>query len=129
MYFGGFLMRRPGSWSTWLAFRSTITAIGAIIVAVVLNNTALPKLDAEVKGVDQKPAALAQYTAQAPRYLPLIPVPAVVFGVAAILLRPFRGPLAILAAIGSVIAIVAIVGTLITALAPLYSLPRELDMS
>lgn len=118
---------RPGSMPLWLAIRSTITAIGAIVAAVVLESTALPKLEGELKAMQAQPPAALAWVTPFQGHLRFVPVPALLLGVAAIVLRPLRRPLAILATIFSILAVAILVGSLVAALAPMYQMPRELQ--
>lgn len=125
MRFGGFLLRRSGSWPTWLAFRSTVTAAAAIAAGWVVKATALPALTREVGEGGVASTPLPEWVLALGDWLPLVGVPGLVLGLAAIRLRRFRPPLAVLATIASVGAIVAIVGTLIGLMLPFYQqVPR-----
>jgi hypothetical protein len=126
MYFGGFLVRRPGSWSTWLAFRSLATAIGAMAAALILNSTALPKLDAEAAEAQSRQPQLIQKLIELRPAVVYIPVPALLAAIAAIVFRPLRPVLAPIAALASVMAILLVVGSLVAGLAPMYALPADL---
>jgi hypothetical protein len=126
MYFGSFLVSRSGSWPMWLAVRSTATAVTGIVVAMTLGSTALPKLSEELKASDLQPPAPLGVLVANPQALPMLPVPGLLLGIAAIVLRPFRGPLAILSAIAATAAMVLIVGALIGSLAPMYSMSVDM---
>ena len=111
---------------TWLALRSVFTAGMAIVVAIILNRTAMPRLAAEAPTTHVNLPAGLSCLLVGRHLLPWIPVPGLLLGLAALLLRPLRPILAALAAIGCLIAVVLIVGALIGALAPLYQAPAEL---
>ncbi len=119
-------MRRRGSWSMWLAVRATTTAVIGIIVALVLQSAALPKLHSESKKLDRHTPSALEWVSVRPAVLPFLPVPAIILGVAAMFLRPVRGVLAALAALLTVIAMVFIVGSLVAGLAPMYQMPPDL---
>jgi hypothetical protein len=126
MYFASFLMPRSGSWPMWLAVRSTATAVTGIVVAMFIGSAALPKMAAELQASELQPPAPLGVLVANPQALPMLPVPGLLLGIGAILLRPLRGPLAILAAIASTLAMVLIVGTLVGALVPMYNIPVDL---
>jgi len=58
--------------------------------------------------------------------LPFLPVPGLLLGIAALMFKPFRLPLAVLAMIVAVAATAAIVAMLIGGMMPLYEVPRGL---
>ena len=111
---------------TWLALRSVLTAGMAIVVAIILNRTAMPRLTAETPTTHANLPSGLSCLLVGRHLLPWIPVPGLLLGLAALALRPLRPILAVLAAIGCLIAVVLIVGALIGALAPLYQAPAEL---
>ena len=126
MSWGGPGRGRRSSFWTWLAFRSIIAAALAIVVAIIVNRTAMPKLTTEAPTAQSDlPLGLTGLVAHR-GLLPLVPVPGLLLGIAALVLRPLRPLLAILATIGCVLAVVLILGTLVGALAPLYQAPAEL---
>ena len=59
-------------------------------------------------------------------WLLYVPIPGLVLGVAALILRPLRPLLAPLAALASLLAVAVIVGTLVIALVPMYQVPADL---
>ena len=122
MYFGGFLLRRSGSWSTWLAFRSTLTAGSAVVVGWIVRTTALPRLTAEASELGLGGAAGSPWLGMVSDWLPLVGVPGLVLGIAAIAIRSARPVLAVLAALASVAAIVVIVAVLAASLLPMYQI-------
>ncbi len=120
--------RRSSPLATWLAVRSLLTGIVAVVVAVVLQSTALPRVAEESKGLSDGAAPALAWIPTVARVLPLVPAPAVVLAVAALMSRTFRGPLATLAALAAAVALVTIVGTLIAAMLPLYQMPTDMDV-
>lgn len=120
-----YFMRR--NFWLWLAVRSTLTGVAATVVAFVLQGTALPKLTQETRELRGPEPAAIKTIGGLGRALPLVPAPAIVLGLAAIILPTFRRILAPLAAVAAVIGLVAVVGTLIAAMLPLYQMPRELE--
>jgi hypothetical protein len=120
--------RRRVGFSTWLAFRSTFMAVMAIVAAVILNQTALPKLALELGSPQVNlPGGLERLLAR-PAVLPYLPVPGLVLGIGALVLRPLRPILAVLSAGASLIAFLLIVGTLIVSMLPLYHVPKDLSL-
>ncbi len=126
MYFGGFLLRRPGAWPTWLAFRSTLTAASAIVVGWIVKTTALPAVAKQASELGTGGLASSDWLVLARDLLPFVGVPGLVLGIAAIAMRPFRPALALLAAFASVAAIIVIVGTLVASILPMYEMPADL---
>jgi hypothetical protein len=127
MWFGTPLMRRPGSWALWLAVRSTTTAAIALGAALMLQSTALPRLTEERQAAGDASARAGGWMDAIGARLAYVPLPALAVGVAAIGFRAARPVLAIVAALLALAAVVLVLGTLITALAPMYQIPRELD--
>ena len=119
--------RRSSPLATWLAVRSLLTGIVAIVVALVLQSTALPKVAEESKGLSNGAAPALAWVPSVARVLPLVPAPAIALAAAALLSHTCRGPLAMLAALAAIVAIVTIVGTLIAAMLPLYQVPANMD--
>jgi hypothetical protein len=127
MYFGGSMLHRSGrSLWLWLAWRSVLTSVTAAGAAVVLRTAALPALSREIGAMDLDPASMSVQLLKLAKWLPLVGVPGVVFGVAALVNRQARPVLSVLAALASVAAMVAVVGTLIGILVPLYQSQIEL---
>lgn len=116
---------RRSSFSLRLALRSVLLSAMAIAVASIVSG-ALPKLTAESKGLDATPVPAGQYLVAIQDVLPFVPVPGLVFGLAALLFRPLRPIFAVLATVASVAALVLIAGSLLTALAPMYQMPKDL---
>lgn len=128
MYFGGFLRPRPGTWPLRMAIRATVTAAAAIVAAVTIESSALPRLQAESKGLKAAPPATLKWLGAFQDHLPYVPVPAVLLGAAAIGFRPARPALAVAASAASVLSLFIIVATLVAAMAPLYNAPRDLTL-
>ena len=123
MYFGGFLLRRPGSWPTWLAFRSTATAASALVAAFILRSTALPKLGGEMSDLGVGPPEAASWLVGMRDWLVILPLPGLILGIGAIVMRSVRPVLAVFAALASAAAILLIVATLAASLVPMYQMP------
>lgn len=129
MYFGGFLVRRQGSWALRLALRSTLTAVATIVAGITLSSTALSKLPGEISKLPGPAAESAQKIIALQGYIPWLGVPALVLGIAAMAFKPWRPVLAVLAAVASAAAAIAIVATLVGAMMPLYQQgPEMLDL-
>lgn len=118
--------RRPGRWSTRLAFRATLMAAMALAAAYVVQTKALPALDRESSDtLPNLPTPLHGLVALRDRLI-LVPLPALALSLAAIALRPLRPLLAPLAAIAAVLAVAAVVGSLVVSLFPLYQTYSDL---
>ena len=130
MYFGGFLLRKSGSWTTWMAFRSAVTGAVSIVAGCVVQTTALPALTRQVAELSPEEQAPAEWALAASDWLPFFGVPALLLGLAAIAMRPLRPVLAVLATLASLAAIAAIAATLIGSMLPLYQqMPKDIDLS
>lgn len=111
---------------TWLAYRSLATAIGVICAGWILRDVGLPAI-AEAAGEEAKGGGgILAWLVQRSAWLPLAGLPAAVLGLAALVLRPMRTPLALLAMVASAVGVAFVVGTLIGSLAPLYKPPADL---
>jgi hypothetical protein len=121
--------RRPGGFSLYLAFRSTFTAAGALVAAIILESTALPKLQGELTAMKLKPPAGLAWVVPFQGHLRYVAIPGLALGIAALALRPFRRPLAIAAMVFTLLAVVILVGSLVAALAPMYSAAGNMDFS
>jgi len=120
---------RRVSFSTRLAWRSTFTAAVAIVVAIVLTQTALPKLANEVGGTKADlPVAITRLVVS-PGLLPYLPAPAFLLGFAALVFCPLRPVLALLSAATCLIAIIVLVMTLVAAMIPLYQVSQDLGLN
>ncbi len=120
--------RRRGRFATRLAVRSILTGVVAIIVGYFVQSTALNRIrQEEVKPAVNLPPVVSTIAAN-PGVLPFLPVPGIILGVAAMILRPLRGILASLAALMVALSIAAIIGSLVVALAPMYQMPDDLDL-
>lgn len=126
MYFGRSLRRRPGSWATRLAFRSTATALVALIAAYVVQSKALPALTREMSELGNDSPAAVSWLMGLRGWLIVVPLPGLILGIAAIALRRLRPILSPLAALASLAAVVALVATLAASLVPMYQIPAEL---
>jgi len=118
--------RRRASWSMWLAMRSLVTAIGGIAAAFVLSSLAMPHLADHIKEMGADAPQMTRFVMENHRYLPIVPIPALVLGIAAVVFRSLRTLLAPLAAVASIMALVVVVGSLVVAMMPLYSMPKDL---
>jgi len=126
MYFGSFLRRKPGPWAIRLAFRSTATALVALIAAYVVQSKALPALTQEMSEPGTGPPTAVSWLMALRGWLIVVPMPGLILGIAAIALRRLRPLLAPLAALASLAAVVALVATLAASLVPMYQIPAEL---
>jgi hypothetical protein len=119
--------RHPGRWATRLAFRSTLIAACALVAAYIVDTRALPTLSKEMgEAVSRLPVYL-RWLVGLRDWLLYVPIPGLVLGLAALILRPLRSLLAPLAALASLLAVAAIVGTLVVTLMPIYQVPADLD--
>ena len=126
MFFGR--QRRTGSFSLRLAVRATLTAVVAIVAAGVFESRAQSKLQGELTGMHLQPPASLGWLGVFQGHLQYVPVPALLLGVAALVLRPLRPILAPLAMVATLLAVLIVVGSLLAAMAPLYRMPAELDL-
>lgn len=128
MYFGSLFMRRRKSWPVWLAVRSVLTSIMAIIVAVVVNTLASPMLAKQTSELGLDAPGWASMITQMKGVLLFVPVPGLCLGIAALSFRSLRPVLAPLAAIATLLAVMLIVGSLVAAILPMYQMPRGLGL-
>ena len=126
MNFGSHRVRRPGRWSTWLAFRSTLTGAVAVGAGWVVKATAMPAIARETGDLDVGGLAGSAGLSVLAPWLPMVGVPGLALGIAAIAIRRLRPVLAILATVASLLAIAAIVGTLVVSILPMYQVPQDL---
>jgi hypothetical protein len=110
---------RKRSWTTWLAFRSLITGLVALVAAYMVDSAALPRLASESRGLE-KTASVPAILGTIQPYLMHIPATAVGIALMAVMIRSLRGILAPIAAILSVVAVAAVIGVFLGALRPLY---------
>jgi len=121
--------RRPGGWTTRLAVRSILIAACALFAAYIVDTRALPTLSKETgEAVSHLPTYL-RWLVGLRGWLLYVPIPGLVLGVAAVVLRPLRPLLAPLAALASLLAVAVIVGALVVALLPMYQVPADLDLN
>jgi hypothetical protein len=113
-------MRLTGNWSAYLAGKAIAISIVAIGAAVVLSRIALPRVTVVLGEMGTKPPGWALSALDYRNELPLLPVPGLLLGIAALMFRPFRGMLAVAAMIAAVLATGIIVAMLIGSLAPFY---------
>jgi hypothetical protein len=116
-----FLIRSSGA---YLAFKAIAVSLAAIVAAMVLSRMALPKLVEAMHGLGSKPPDWVLLALDYRNELPLLPVPGLLLGIAAIMFRPFRGVLAVAALLAAGLATFAIVAMLIGCLAPFYDATR-----
>jgi len=117
-----FLTQR--NWSAYLAGKAIALSVVAIGAAVVLTRMALPRLIESLNGAGREVSPLIALGLEHRSLLPFLPIPGLLLGVAAFILRPLRSPLAILAMIVAVVSTAAIIGLLLGSMAPLYQVPR-----
>lgn len=120
MYSRGSLLGPGGSWSTRLAYRALIAAIGTFIAASAIQTFAAPSIRDEVDPAAIERSGLARAAVQLEPWLIWLCVPGFVLAVAAIVLKPLRFSLAVLAMLMIGGATLAIFVTLFGSLAPLY---------
>lgn len=128
MYFGGFLMRKPGSWPLRTALRATTTAVTAMIAGYIIDATALPRLRAEAKGLGVSAPPAVGWMSVFEGHLCYVPVPALLAGVAALMLPSVRPILAVAAGLLALLSLAVVVGTLLAVLGPMYAGPRDLKL-
>lgn len=113
-------MRMTGSWSAYLAGKAIAISIVAIGAAVALSRMALPRLTAVLGEMGTAPPAWALRALDFRDELPLLPVPGLLLGIAALMFRSFRGLLAVAAIIAAGLATGIIIAMLIGSLMPFY---------
>lgn len=121
--------RRRGGLGLYLALRSTFTAAGVIVAAIVLETTAMPKLQGEVTAMKLKAPPGLSWVAPFQPHLRYVAVPGLALGIAAIALRPFRRPLALAATAFTLAAVVILVGSFVALLAPLYQSAADMNLT
>lgn len=121
------MMHRRRSWPLWLAIRAIATGLAGILATVILQSAALPKVQEELRDV-RKPQATSLVLRYQKAFI-AVPGLAVALGVAAIVLRPLRAQLAVLAAIAGVLTLFSAVAMLIAMLGPLYRMPDDLGLT
>ncbi len=125
MFFGR--KRGAGAFSLRLAMSATLTSLCAIVAAVVFESKAMPKLQGELQSMHLRTPAALKWVAPFQGHLRYVPVPALVLGIAALALRPFRPVLAPLAMAATLAAVAILVGSLVAVIAPMYQMPGELS--
>lgn len=120
--------KRPGGFALYLALRSTFTAAGVLVAAIILESTAMPKLQGEVNAMKLKTPPGLAWAAPFQAHLRYIAIPGLGFGIAALVLRPFRRPLAIAAMIFTLLAVIILVATFAATMAPLYQGAADMDL-
>jgi hypothetical protein len=134
--------RRRSAWTLRLATRAILMGLMGVVAGYVLQSAALPKLQAESNGVarsvirtylpagvDHKLSVRRPLTVAGVQltYLTLLPAAAAILGVAALVLRPMRGVLALIAMLLAVGSFALILTSMISAMAPLYQMPSDLQ--
>lgn len=114
-------------WAVSMAIKAILLSIVASGAGFVVGRMALPKLIDALHGMGQKPPELILTSLQYQDLLPLLPLPGLVLGIAALMFRVFRPLLAPLAMLAAVLATFGIVAMLIGSMAPLYQIPRGLN--
>lgn len=109
------------TWSAVVAGNAIALAGTAIGAAIALSRLALPKLAEELSGMGSQPPEWVSIALDHHNELPLVGVPGLVLGVAAMMIRPLRSVLAVAAIIAAGLAIAAILLMFIGTLAPLYN--------
>ncbi|MBI4580328.1 MAG: hypothetical protein HY718_11540 [Planctomycetes bacterium] len=117
---------RSEKWSLFLAAKAIAISVVAIGAAIVLSRMALPKLAETLHGMNVTPAPWVLKGLEYQAELPMLPVPGLLLGIAAIMFKPCRPLLAALALAAAVLATGVIVAMLIGSMAPLYEVPRGL---
>jgi hypothetical protein len=111
---------QSGNWAGYLAGKAIAISGGAIVAAMALSRVALPTLVESLSGMGNQPPEWVLIALQYRSELPLLPLPGLILGVAAIMLRPLRGVLAVAAMLAAGLATAIIVAMLIGSLAPFY---------
>lgn len=114
------------NWSAYLAGKAVAISLVAIVAGVVLNRMALPRLSDALHDLHRQPSPLIAFGLNHRALLPFLPVPGLLLGVSAFVLRPLRPILAPAAMLAAVAATGAIVAMLLGSMAPLYEVPRGL---
>lgn len=103
-----------------MAGKAIVVSAMSIAAAVVLSRMALPRLTAVLGEMGTPPPGWATAALRFQNELPLLGVPGLVLGIAALMFKPFRGLLAAAAMFAAVAATGAIVAMLVGTLAPFY---------
>jgi hypothetical protein len=119
-------MPRRQMWATLMAVKAALLSAVAIAAAVVLTRMALPKLVEALHCAGRPSSPLVLMELRYQDTIPLLPVPGLILGIAALMFRPFRALFAILAMLAALVATAGIVALLIGSMAPLYEVPRGL---
>lgn len=111
-------------WGGILAGKAIAISLAGIGAALALSRLALPKVVSVLSEMGQKPADWILLALDYRDELPLLPVPGLLLGIAALMFRPMRGPLAFLAIVAAGLATAGIVAMLIGSIAPFYDASR-----
>ncbi|MBN1490915.1 MAG: hypothetical protein JXA69_13440 [Phycisphaerae bacterium] len=120
---------KRGRWALRMAVRATLTAVVAIVVGYMVDHMALSKLAGEASDSRAELPVVLQWAAVFHGVLAVVPVPALLAGIAALILRPLRGLLAPLASILVFAAFGVILLALLAGLLPMYAVPEGLDLT
>ena len=120
-----FMLKR-GRRSLWFAVRSVATAVVCIVVAIILHKIAIPALDNMSDQLETNVPTVTYLIIDNHQWLPWIPVPALVVGIAAVILCPMRCILTPVAVITSLIAVIIVIGSLIVVMMPMYLTMNDL---
>ena len=117
-------LRVRSAWPTTMAVKAILLSIVASGAGFVLTRMALPKLADALHVIGHEPSGWVLTGMRFQDVLPILPAPGLVLGIAALMFRPFRPLLAVLAMLVAVAATIVIVALLIGSMAPLYEIPR-----
>jgi hypothetical protein len=127
MILGPMMMLSKRGRKMWFAVRSVVTAIVCIVVAIILHKAAIPALISKGELPESNMSDLTHLVVDNHQWLPWVPVPALILGFAAVVLRPLRGLLVPFAVLASLVAVVVIIGSLIVVMMPMYQSINDLN--
>lgn len=109
-----------GHWSSYLAAKAIVVSIGAFGVGLALSRLALPGMVDALAGAGSPPPRWAAIALDYHHELPLLGAPGLLLGIAALMFRTFRAPLAVAAMLAAGVATAGILAMLVGTLAPFY---------
>jgi len=117
--------RRSSVWMNRLAFRSTITAVMAMIASYVVSQV-MPTIAEKTGELGRSAPSALSWLTGLQGWLLYLPLPGLILGFCAIGMRRLRPILAPLAALATLAAVIALIATLAASIVPMYQVPEEL---